>query len=272
MSIVDSNDGVMDQHEANECILKLKNRLRILDGLYSDVEKQSRQILDRVIALWEGQAWLALGYETWEDLVRERQLVLRNLPKSEQSLVVRELSMNLFSSRAIGAVLGASHTLAQAEKRKLEANGVVFPTEVRSLNGSIRKRTVPHGVLNEQDSAPLEGQLVLPGDDFSANAGSLSSEPDWGRAPLQSEPVLAASSTSGAAGPSVVPPRVAFDFAHSLGAEAEGTAAALHEALTGGIFDSPPPAILQPIKTLEDAVERLSSLVTELRQKVATSL
>jgi transposase len=92
--------------------------------------------LDLLLEVFEGRAWEALGYPTWEAYCAAElpELAQLRMPLEQRQAAVAELRGRGMSSRAIGAPLGLSH---QTVQRDLKAAGVQLAT-VTSLDGRMR--------------------------------------------------------------------------------------------------------------------------------------
>lgn len=72
----------------------------------------------RLVELWEGRAWLALGHATWGDMCAaefDSVAVGRLLPRDERRELVTHLADAGMSSREIGTGLGMSYKTAQRD-------------------------------------------------------------------------------------------------------------------------------------------------------------
>lgn len=99
MALVDTSTGeivdVMDAGKARYMTEEIKSDL---SNIWSDIEE-----------LYAGRAWIALGYESWDDYCREEFGSSRiKLPSEERREVVSSLRDAGLSTRAIAAATGAS--------------------------------------------------------------------------------------------------------------------------------------------------------------------
>lgn len=145
--------------QARGRLQKLKVRLGELGRELHAVDRLSRDVLRLIIELHEAKAWLAFGLKTWEALVEAEGLRMPRLSATDEVAAVRELLENHFSQYAVMSVLGVSQSTLSRRKTALVAEGVIFPAEVRSLDGKTR-RVAREKVVPVLDVLP--GQLVLP--------------------------------------------------------------------------------------------------------------
>lgn len=117
--------------------------------------KQAEAITERIKSLvgdlmmlvakaWQGRVWIALGYESWPDYIKnEFDQAPLSLPRDERKAVVALLRGQGMSTRAIGAATGTDHVtvindLATGENSPV-ADG---PVLVTGLDGRVRDYTV----------------------------------------------------------------------------------------------------------------------------------
>lgn len=150
----------LSRSEAGSRVQKLRARLGELRWGLESVDRLAREVLSLVVELHEGQAWKAYGLEDWDALVEAERLRMPGLGPDEQIAAVRFLLENHFTHRAVASVLGFSGSTVSRKRSALEAQGVVFPDRVRSLDGKVRNavRAEPGAAIGEV----LPGQLVLP--------------------------------------------------------------------------------------------------------------
>jgi hypothetical protein len=92
-----------------------------------------------LVELFNGRAWITLGYDSWADLCAAQFNGVRiSLPRDERAEVVQELSGAGMSTRAIGSALGVgkstiSDDLAGVRNRTPERD--LDPGEVKTITG-----------------------------------------------------------------------------------------------------------------------------------------
>lgn len=106
---------------------------------------QIRSMLERaweyIAIAYQGRAYLALGYETWDEYVDDRLAGLRlTVPREERAEAVAALSNAKMSLRAIAKVLGVSpatayRDLADAKPETDDAAEDALPVGVRGRDG-----------------------------------------------------------------------------------------------------------------------------------------
>lgn len=71
-----------------------------------------------IVQAWQGRAWLALGYDSWDDYVAgEFKQAPLALPREERRATVQSLRGWGMSTRAIAPVVGISQTQASDDSR-----------------------------------------------------------------------------------------------------------------------------------------------------------
>jgi hypothetical protein len=106
-----------------------------------------------------GQAHVALGYKDWSGWVADTLAGQLDIGEASRANVIRLLSGEGMSLRAIGKAVGSSHTQV---RRELEQNVPVDkPDKVRGLDGKERRRPAPKPVAPE----PLDVEVVEAKDD-----------------------------------------------------------------------------------------------------------
>jgi len=96
-------------------------------------------LLDDVRALWAGQAWQVLGYESWEDLCDQEFEVRLALPREQRRELVADLTESGLSSRAIGSALGVGIATVTRDRQATVPNGTVDPdARITGLDGKSR--------------------------------------------------------------------------------------------------------------------------------------
>lgn len=95
--------------------------------------------------LWVGRGWTALGYKTWDELVKaEIRTVMPNFTRVERKEKVAELTAAGMSTRAVGAVLGVDE---KTVRRDLDDPGAAIAAPARQVTGTDGKTyTVKPGI------------------------------------------------------------------------------------------------------------------------------
>lgn len=138
--------------------LDIEDAKRRLDRVKSGVER----IWDDLVALYQGRAWLALGYSSWDALCdAELDGARIALPREARREVVGELRTAGMSTRAIGVAVGVDHaTVVRDLQSPTGANAPV--ATITGLDGK-RRSSAKNPVVEPCD--PLE---QVPQDDITA--------------------------------------------------------------------------------------------------------
>lgn len=76
-----------------------------------------------IVQAYLGQAWLALGYETWDSYcAKEFDGANLQLPREKRREAVRSLKDHKLSTRAIGAATGVTHTTVERDLVEMAQN------------------------------------------------------------------------------------------------------------------------------------------------------
>jgi len=115
-------------------------------------------IWPRLIALYQGRAWLSLGLPSWQALCDERMKFRPSLAIEERREVVRELTGAGMSTRAIGAVLDIGNKTAQRDQ---QAVGVSSDTPLTGTDGTnyTRPPTPPEVIQAAEDFLQADGSI-----------------------------------------------------------------------------------------------------------------
>jgi len=130
--------------------------------------REARNLTRQINSDWEktvfglvqaciGRAWIALGYELWDDYVKE-EIHVPHLPRDTRRAVVAFFRSQGMSTRAIGAATSKSHTTVQ---RDLEAGGTNVPPdeEVTGLDG----KTYPASrEPDDEEDDVIDAEVVPP--------------------------------------------------------------------------------------------------------------
>lgn len=113
-------------------------------------------LADKITKLWEGRAWEALNYKSWEAMC-PAEFGDRKLPEPVRKATVRQLRSQGMSTRAIAAATGASEgtvgrDLASAPNGAVESsNGI---SHITGVNGKTYKATSPRPPKPEPKPEP----------------------------------------------------------------------------------------------------------------------
>lgn len=92
---------------------------RLVDRVKAGVD----DLRDAITTLWDGQGWLALGYDSWDALCDAEFAVRIALPTPERKQIVGELAGSGMSDRAISGALGVPRTTVQRDRAQVAQSG-----------------------------------------------------------------------------------------------------------------------------------------------------
>lgn len=116
----------------------------LIDSIRSTGDIMWRQI----VRAFHGRAWIALGYQSWDELCEHEFDGARiKLPREDRREVVASLRDAGMSTRAIGAAIGVSHETAAGDLRG-----------VRNLTPDDPDPTPPHGI--ERPAVNLDDEIA----------------------------------------------------------------------------------------------------------------
>lgn len=99
--------------------------------LTDSIAKTSAFLWDQVALAYEGRAWAALGYSSWDNYCAvEFDGARLRLPREERTMVVGSLSDAGLSTRAIAAALGVSKNTVTADLAEVSQFGTPDPDDV----------------------------------------------------------------------------------------------------------------------------------------------
>jgi hypothetical protein len=157
--------GILSRSVARMKVDQLRVKLGDLSRELKAVDRSAKSIIKLVVDLHEGQAWKALGLDSWEELIELEHLRLVRLARSERTELVREMAHQHFSSYAMAPVLGTSASTIQRDVKVIsQGQGEVLPAMIRSLDGLARPRT-------RRDVNPGTPQVFSGQETFSLDAG-----------------------------------------------------------------------------------------------------
>lgn len=142
-------------------VLNIEDAKQRLDRVKSGVER----IWDDLVALYQGRAWIALGYQSWDALCdAELDGARIALPRQQRREVVADMRQAGMSTRAIASAIGVSRDsvhkdLASPTVRNLTVE-TITGLDGKSRDASHRRKTVvsdePWDPIESFDSCDLE--------------------------------------------------------------------------------------------------------------------
>jgi hypothetical protein len=123
-------------------------------SLISRVIKDMYDAANCVTELYEGQAWLVLGYADWSELCAAEFGSLRELGQTERRTLVSSMSAHGMSTRAQGAVTGTSAPTIMRDQQQVLQDET--PGNVVGLDG----KTYTRRARPEPEPEPEPEQLT----------------------------------------------------------------------------------------------------------------
>lgn len=147
--------------------LEIEDAKRRLDRVKSGVER----IWDDLVALYQGRAWLALGYASWDALCdAELDGARIALPREARREAVATMRNAGMSTRAIGMAVGVTHPTVLGDLQHSTGRNVPVD-QVVSLDGKSR----PANRIIK--SEPVEPLAAMPNDDLETLRKSVQISP-----------------------------------------------------------------------------------------------
>lgn len=112
-------------------------------ALTDEIRGRMEDIAPLVTRAFEGQAWKALGYDSWAEYVAGEFGGPLRLGREDRQQVVTELRRAGLSTRAIGTALGVSHPTVMADIGATGKDLPDLPATVTGLDGRERAATRP---------------------------------------------------------------------------------------------------------------------------------
>lgn len=109
-------------------------------ALTDQIRASVADLRDLIVEAWRRGAWVALGYESWQDYCAA-ELSEVAIPKTDRPTVVQALRSVGMSTRAIGPAVGASHTTVIRDLSTGTNGPVDSPDRVMGLDGKSRPAT-----------------------------------------------------------------------------------------------------------------------------------
>lgn len=127
------------------------------------IRKGLEDMEDEVLALWRGQGWLALGYQTWAEMNQAELPFRLAIPKEERPTLVGSLKSEGMSGPAIGEALGISEFT------------------VRKDLASINHEPVPTVGLDGKTYSPRQPKVIDPYENWTEDEQLIRKqlEADW---------------------------------------------------------------------------------------------
>ncbi len=132
------------------------------------VTQHANQISLDIAALYEGQAWKALGYADWDELCDAKFEARIKLPIQQRQELVSDLATRGLSSRAIGSAIGVSYKTVQRDI----PTGINVP--VTGMDGRVYKRIPQPG--DDVDPRPLPPEEQEAWDEIRAHEEAAAEE------------------------------------------------------------------------------------------------
>ncbi|GAB2547949.1 helix-turn-helix transcriptional regulator [Brachybacterium huguangmaarense] len=147
-----SYEQVMDLDHARLVVDEIRRRAGAFVEQSAQLQADAEDLTELIVTAYRGQAWLALGYESWEELQAAEfsQARLWESVESRRAQVARFIEEGL-STRAIGSVLGISKATAHRDSLA----GVSHETPARPLtavNPGDSWHGEPSGLVSEDSS------------------------------------------------------------------------------------------------------------------------
>lgn len=94
------------------------------------IKTKANDVWELIVAAHSGRAWIALGYESWDDLcAKEFDRARLSLPREERTETVRSLRDSGLSIRAIASATGADAKTVQTDLKSGVGNSHTSPDE-----------------------------------------------------------------------------------------------------------------------------------------------
>ena len=142
-----------------------------LDRVKSGVER----IWDDMVALYQGRAWIALGYSSWDALCDTELGGARiALPRQQRQEVVCDLRESGMSTRAIASAVGVTDMTVRRDLESSATNvAVVALATITGLDGRTRTATPTRPAQPAQPPEPWDPTEGLSQDDLAAMSQGL---------------------------------------------------------------------------------------------------
>lgn len=142
-----------------------------LDRVKSGVER----IWDDMVALYQGRAWIALGYPSWDALCDTELGGARiALPRQQRQEIVCDLRQSGMSNRAIASAVGVAYGTIRNDLAATEQNCSVDPPSlITGVDGRTRTATPTRPAEPAQPSEPWDPTEGLSQDDLAAMSQGL---------------------------------------------------------------------------------------------------
>lgn len=159
----------------NSDALELSDARQRLDRVKSGVER----IWDDLVALYQGRAWIVLGYSSWEALCdAELDGARIALPRQQRQEVVCDLRGAGMSTRAIGTALGVDHKTVVNDLRSTgEISPVDVPATIIGLDGRTRTATPVRPTAPPEPIEPWNPTEGIPAEELAAFAQAVQMSP-----------------------------------------------------------------------------------------------
>ena len=133
------------------------------ERLVQEIRVMDAELWEKMMDLYEGRAWIALGYSSWGELC-DTEFKANNfrIPREDRREIVMSMRERGMSTRAIGKAIGVGYDTVQREINATDRNRSV--EEITGLDGRTR-RVGPSAATNEaahgQEEKSAEFQKLI---------------------------------------------------------------------------------------------------------------
>lgn len=148
MTLVHAETGEivsMTKTEAREVTKRINRLLVDMGRVIADLEAAIKEAFD-------GRAWAALGFASWEEYCEQFREVAKELPDEQQVQLSHSLRSHGLSHRAIAAATGRSRSTVQ---RQVAQSGPPEPSTVKGIDGKTYAEPSRHANKTPRSVAPV---------------------------------------------------------------------------------------------------------------------
>lgn len=158
---------LVDVETGEVAVMSESDARALIDSLKQAVEIAERQI----IRAWEGRAWLALGYESWDEMaaVEFSSHYIKIAPDERRAKAIEMAKVGM-STRAIGSALGVSKSTISDDLRCPESDTSpdddravpsaeppeAEPSQVTGLDGKTYPKPAPKPALTREEQRAID--------------------------------------------------------------------------------------------------------------------